>query len=474
MAQIKSYAASSLVSGRDANVIVSTGADWSSVLKGAMFMFQGDNVSYFVGSTVAPSVSDSGYWELLLTSEYVGTQKTGASYVIHQDFEANVGLPLMRSGDVETGIIFSRAMQKIGELLVTGLVLEGTYTPAAGNNGYPKDTTPGGDDMSSYTAKRSYWIADTTYTTFTKGAKLIWNGGSSATEANNWYYVEPDVNFYSSDSITTAMLQDEAVTTAKLSTALQDSIEAADALHYKGDFSPSGASYPSTAGLVDYDYFIADDNGTVSGTYYKAGDWARYDQDTGNFGKEAQYSPYGTPYTYMGGWDASGNTAPSSPNEYEAWRITAAGTFGGITWVIDDICVYIDSAWTLYPKTPDLTLYAATTDATQTEMFLADGSSRLVLASDTTWGFDIMVVARRTDADNESAFYRFEGCIDNNAGTTALVGSVVAATPIEDTAAWACSVDADNTNDALRVRVTGEGSKNISWKATVRIVEVRG
>ena len=115
-----------------------------------------------------------------------------------------------------------------------------------------------------------------------------------------------------------------------------------------------------------------------------------------------------------------------------------------------------------------------TTNSTPAELFLNGSTLRMTIASDSTWGFDIMVVARRTDADNESAFYRFEGCIDNNAGTTALVGSVVAATPIEDTAAWACAVTADDTNDALVITVTGENSKTINWVAYVTTVEVKG
>ena len=44
--------------------------------------------------------------------------------------------------------------------------------------------------------------------------------------------------------------------------------------------------------------------------------------------------------------------------------------------------------------------------------------------TDTTWAFDILIVARRTDADNESAAYEIKGCIDNNAGAVALVSAV--------------------------------------------------
>lgn len=120
------------------------------------------------------------------------------------------------------------------------------------------------------------------------------------------------------------------------------------------------------------------------------------------------------------------------------------------------------------------TLRKQTTTSTPAGLFLDGSSLLLTIPVDTTWGFDIMVVARRTDANDESAFYRFEGCIDNNAGTTALVGSVVAATPIEDTSAWACAVTADNTNDALIITATGENAKTINWVARVHIVQVTG
>ena len=114
-----------------------------------------------------------------------------------------------------------------------------------------------------------------------------------------------------------------------------------------------------------------------------------------------------------------------------------------------------------------------TTNATPAALFLDGSAETIDIATDTTWGFDIMVVARRTDADDESGFFKFEGCIDNNAGTTALVSSVVAASPIQDNS-WVCTVTADDTNDALLITVTGEGGKTINWVARVTTVEVTG
>ena len=109
-------------------------------------------------------------------------------------------------------------------------------------------------------------------------------------------------------------------------------------------------------------------------------------------------------------------------------------------------------------------------------MFLNGSNARMVLPNDSTWAFDILLVARRTNANDESAAYQVLGCIDRNAsaGTTAIVGSITKTVIAEDTAAWDIDVDADTTNGSLRIRVTGEASKTINWVAHVRTVETTG
>ena len=84
--------------------------------------------------------------------------------------------------------------------------------------------------------------------------------------------------------------------------------------------------------------------------------------------------------------------------------------------------------------------------------------------------------ARRTDADNESAGYKFEGVIDRNtnAASTALVGAVTKTVLAEDTVAWDCDVTADTTNGALSITVTGEAAKSIKWTGFVTIAESNG
>ena len=120
-------------------------------------------------------------------------------------------------------------------------------------------------------------------------------------------------------------------------------------------------------------------------------------------------------------------------------------------------------------------LSVQTTNATQTEL-KSNGSGRLTLSNDSTWAFEIIVVARRTNADNESAGYTFTGVIDRNANaaSTAIVGTVTKVVLAEDTAAWDVTVDADTTNGSLRIRVTGEAAKTIHWVAFARTVETFG
>ena len=124
----------------------------------------------------------------------------------------------------------------------------------------------------------------------------------------------------------------------------------------------------------------------------------------------------------------------------------------------------------------DLVVRNSTANATQTELFLNGSSARITIPNDTTWAFECLLVARRTDADNESAAYRITGCIDRNANaaSTALVGSPTVTVISEDTAAWDVDAVADTTNGSLNFRVTGEAAKTIRWVGWVRLVEVTG
>jgi hypothetical protein len=118
----------------------------------------------------------------------------------------------------------------------------------------------------------------------------------------------------------------------------------------------------------------------------------------------------------------------------------------------------------------------ATPTALTSDTSTVSAYNQVVLPNDSTYAFTILVVARRTDADNESAGYEFKGVIDRNgsAATTALVGSVTKTVLAEDTAAWDVNVAADTTNGALAITVTGEAAKTIRWSATCWTSEITG
>lgn len=120
----------------------------------------------------------------------------------------------------------------------------------------------------------------------------------------------------------------------------------------------------------------------------------------------------------------------------------------------------------------EVTFRRSTTDATaNVEMFLNGDSitERCSIPNNKSIGFQGVIIGRTSAG--VSSMWTFVGGIDNNAGATAATGitvtlvynTIVAGTP---------SVDADNANDALRIRVTGVAATLIRWVAYVRLVEV--
>lgn len=124
-------------------------------------------------------------------------------------------------------------------------------------------------------------------------------------------------------------------------------------------------------------------------------------------------------------------------------------------------------------QTRETVIRATTTNNTATEM-TGYGGQKLTLANDTTFAFEILIVARRGDANDESAGYLVTGVIDRNASaaTTALVGAPTVTVLAEDTAAWDITVAADTTNGSLKITATGENSKTIGWVGFVKLTQV--
>ena len=115
----------------------------------------------------------------------------------------------------------------------------------------------------------------------------------------------------------------------------------------------------------------------------------------------------------------------------------------------------------------------STTDDTANQVLFLNGSSgRLTLPAKSVWKFTVNLSAYN-DTDNEAAWWTFEGGIRRNASNgTTLIGTNVSITESEASLSTATAdVVADDTNEALEIRVTGVAAKNIRWVAVVDIVQ---
>jgi hypothetical protein len=84
------------------------------------------------------------------------------------------------------------------------------------------------------------------------------------------------------------------------------------------------------------------------------------------------------------------------------------------------------------------------------------------------------VRARRTGgsagAADDGAAYIVQGCYKTVTGTVTLIGAVNAAFTAESQAAWNATLAISGTN--VIVQVTGAANNNVTWHATVRVMNV--
>jgi hypothetical protein len=113
-------------------------------------------------------------------------------------------------------------------------------------------------------------------------------------------------------------------------------------------------------------------------------------------------------------------------------------------------------------------LFKHTTNDTPTELLLGDvAGKRMNLPTDTSWGFNVMLVAR--DDGGETQFFKSEGLIDNLGGTTVLRGSTITSVASSGVS-WDLEVKADDANNSLYLGVSGTAFTNILWSARVMVI----
>lgn len=114
-----------------------------------------------------------------------------------------------------------------------------------------------------------------------------------------------------------------------------------------------------------------------------------------------------------------------------------------------------------------------TNNNTITEIFIGGTSpQRLTIQSGSSYRFKVTVLARivSTSAVKE---WEGNGLIKNVYGTTSMVGSAISSTFGDaGLAAATVTLSADNTNDSLKVEVTGIAATQIVWYAKVEYVQI--
>jgi hypothetical protein len=121
-------------------------------------------------------------------------------------------------------------------------------------------------------------------------------------------------------------------------------------------------------------------------------------------------------------------------------------------------------------------LRTVTTTNSPTNVFLngTGGSARLTIPSGKILACTVNVSGIKADG-SLGAHYIKKVMIKNVGGATSLVGTVsTVGSDVEDAGAstWDVTITADNTNDALDIKVTGAASTTIRWVAVVQGLEI--
>ena len=112
-----------------------------------------------------------------------------------------------------------------------------------------------------------------------------------------------------------------------------------------------------------------------------------------------------------------------------------------------------------------------TTTDTATELFLNGSSTRLTIPSGKIFAFTINISGVKSDG-SAVAHYLRQYCLKNVSGTTSEVYAPVTI-GTDNAAGTSIALSANDTNDALKVEVTGIASETWRWVAAVDAVEIK-
>jgi hypothetical protein len=114
-----------------------------------------------------------------------------------------------------------------------------------------------------------------------------------------------------------------------------------------------------------------------------------------------------------------------------------------------------------------------TTNDTPVEMFLGGiSNSRFTIQVSSVLLFTLLITARDNVA-NEVAGYQIQGLIKRDAANNTILSWSATTVLYEDDAAWTVTATADDTNESLKLTVTGDTANPTNWVARLDGVETR-
>ena len=168
---------------------------------------------------------------------------------------------------------------------------------------------------------------------------------------------------------------------------------------------------------------------------------------------------------------------------------TSGGGGGSLTGINDyttgpvmtltDVNVNVENSFTIESdeglnpvKSTSYVLYGTTTNGSPTELFRDANNTRIACVSQTTYFYEADIVARNDTTPDHAAF-RIKGAIDiTQAGVTSELNTQKEIIHAGTNYQYDAEVIADDTNDAIVVRVVGEANNTLRWSAIVKVTEV--
>ena len=112
-----------------------------------------------------------------------------------------------------------------------------------------------------------------------------------------------------------------------------------------------------------------------------------------------------------------------------------------------------------------------TTSGAATEIFCGAANQRFTIRASSVLAFTLIITARDNTANEVARYSVSDGLIKRDGSNNTTMVLCTVNTDYEDDATWGVTVTADDTNEALIITVTGDGTNTVQWVAMLTGVE---